>query len=566
MAILEFPVITHHLDKYAVLLDGNSYNLAWAASDASTLYDGFNIFHLQWNTTWMTQIARQALIIDTSDIPADTVINSAKITLNGIADIRYAKSPCYIVIQNGQPNYPHITSVSGDYCKDNYSGNGGQANIVGASGSLDINLTDLSWIQKESITKLFIRFAADISGDNTEYNAQISSTDLILVLDIVPTIPYLSTQSVTWEGSIPTGHGTIEEIGTGGNSTKRGICWNTTGYPTINDHHTEEEGDFGVGAFSERIVLVENTTYYLRAYAYNSYGYGYGNQIILTTTVGAIGLNPTQYDFQPFRLWPVRAYGDGDYRPINRAHNGQLIVAKDLNIALKTDANWLKNAYSKGQADTLTEYINFECEDAFTLTKQSVSAVAFQGINLSMTGALVYDPAAWLGARVVSKGPVLVLQEDNIATLDVVFSNIIIPANATSYLHIGLYDAYPSSLPGEGASSPHGFGIYVRGAEHHINGEVFNGSYALNGYTGFQDFADGAMCKSAKIEVKPGAWAKLFINGVIKGTYTTVANIPTQGALYLYIQAYCQLQSGTTFAASMNILRIGYTQEYEERL
>ena len=93
-------------------------------------------------------------------------------------------------------------------------------------------------------------------------------------------IPTVTTQAVSDIGSTTaTGNGTIVDTG-GENCTKRGVCWNTTGNPTVSDSKSEEEGSFGTGAFDvEMTGLTPNEHYYVRAYAYNSAGYGYGSQV-----------------------------------------------------------------------------------------------------------------------------------------------------------------------------------------------------------------------------------------------------------------------------------------------
>ena len=64
--------------------------------------------------------------------------------------------------------------------------------------------------------------------------------------------------------------------------TERGICLNNTGNPTINDNKVIVGS--GLGDFSKTINgLTKNTKYYLRAYAINSAGTGYGNEDSLTT-------------------------------------------------------------------------------------------------------------------------------------------------------------------------------------------------------------------------------------------------------------------------------------------
>ena len=59
---------------------------------------------------------------------------------------------------------------------------------------------------------------------------------------------------------------------------ERGICWSTTQNPDINDSKTTD--GTGSGTFVSLINgLTANTTYYVRAYATNSEGTGYGNEI-----------------------------------------------------------------------------------------------------------------------------------------------------------------------------------------------------------------------------------------------------------------------------------------------
>jgi hypothetical protein len=68
----------------------------------------------------------------------------------------------------------------------------------------------------------------------------------------------------------------------GGTVTARGVCWNTSPNPTINNSHTTNGS--GTGSFSSYITgLTPGKTYYVRAYATNSAGTGYGTQKTFTT-------------------------------------------------------------------------------------------------------------------------------------------------------------------------------------------------------------------------------------------------------------------------------------------
>ena len=68
----------------------------------------------------------------------------------------------------------------------------------------------------------------------------------------------------------------------GATVTTRGVCWNTTGTPTVSDSHTTD--GTGTGTFTSSLTgLTPNTTYYVRAYATNSVGTAYGETVTFTT-------------------------------------------------------------------------------------------------------------------------------------------------------------------------------------------------------------------------------------------------------------------------------------------
>lgn len=61
----------------------------------------------------------------------------------------------------------------------------------------------------------------------------------------------------------------------GGDITARGVCWSTSGNPTVSDSKTEN--GTGTGSFSSTMTgLKRNTNYYIRAYATTSAGTAYG--------------------------------------------------------------------------------------------------------------------------------------------------------------------------------------------------------------------------------------------------------------------------------------------------
>ncbi len=95
-------------------------------------------------------------------------------------------------------------------------------------------------------------------------------------------LPTISSQTVTvLSSSSAYGGGSISADG-GSVVTQRGVCWNTSPNPTIANNFTVDGS--GLGVYNSTMQpLSPATTYYMRAYATNSNGTSYGNQISFVT-------------------------------------------------------------------------------------------------------------------------------------------------------------------------------------------------------------------------------------------------------------------------------------------
>lgn len=95
--------------------------------------------------------------------------------------------------------------------------------------------------------------------------------------------PTVSTASVTNIGNTTaTGGGNVISNG-GATVTERGICWSTSHNPTISGSHANS--GTGTGEFMVSMTnLTPNTTYYVRAYAINSQGTAYGEEVNFKTS------------------------------------------------------------------------------------------------------------------------------------------------------------------------------------------------------------------------------------------------------------------------------------------
>jgi len=123
-------------------------------------------------------------------------------------------------------------------------------------------------------------------------------------------IPVVSTGSVSFiTETSAQGGGNVTSDG-GATVTKKGICWSTLQNPTISDSFTSDGS--GTGSYSSLITgLTCGTTYFVRAYATNSSGTAYGNQISFTTNQCTYDL-PTVSTLEITDITDVSAQGGGE--------------------------------------------------------------------------------------------------------------------------------------------------------------------------------------------------------------------------------------------------------------
>jgi len=118
-------------------------------------------------------------------------------------------------------------------------------------------------------------FATNNAG--TSYGNEVAFTTIQIA---GPTLTTAEITSVTQTSAVTGGNITDEN---GGSVTQRGVCWSITTNPTINDDKTSD--GIGTGVFMSTLTgLIGNTLYYVRAYATNSAGTQYGEQVSFKTS------------------------------------------------------------------------------------------------------------------------------------------------------------------------------------------------------------------------------------------------------------------------------------------
>jgi uncharacterized protein (TIGR02145 family) len=143
------------------------------------------------------------------------------------------------------------------------------------TGSFASSITGLS-----ASTTYFVRAYATNSAE-TSYSNQISFTTKSISSPVLTTVSVSNITTYTASSG-----GSITSSG-GADITARGVVWGNSQNPTVS-LSTKTSNGTGTGSFTSSITgLSASTTYYVRAYATNSAGTAYGNQVSFTTTAAS---------------------------------------------------------------------------------------------------------------------------------------------------------------------------------------------------------------------------------------------------------------------------------------
>lgn len=228
-------------------------------------------------------------------------------------------------------------------------------------------------------------------------------------------VPLVDTSVVSAiEETTATGNGNITDVGAA-NATKRGFCYNTTGDPTVADSTAEDTGTYTAGTFSKGLTgLSPGTKYYLRAYAYNSEGYGYGDVVeFITKPNPPTGLACTVIDDSQINLAWTKGTGAEKTKIIRKVGSyptsitdgdevyfGTAEAYQDTGLSrvthyyyrawsYKTDApnSGYSDSYSSDDDSTLAEYPTITINDATDILATSFTANA----TISDDGGVLID-------------------------------------------------------------------------------------------------------------------------------------------------------------------------------
>ena len=219
------------------------YVRAYATNSEGTAY-GAEVSFVMPNLPTVTTTAA-------TDVTASTATTGGDVTADGGASVT-DRGVCWSTSPNPTIADSHTSDGSG-------------------TGSFTSNITGLN-----ATTTYYVRAYATNAG-GTSYGSQVSFT----TTDMLPKVTTSAVSNISGTTDITaTCGGNVTDMGLD-DVTARGVCWSTSQNPTISNSHTTDGS--GLGSFTSSITgLTSGETYYVRAYATNSSGTAYGNQVSLT--------------------------------------------------------------------------------------------------------------------------------------------------------------------------------------------------------------------------------------------------------------------------------------------
>ena len=294
-------VTTNTYKTYVFLPTDPYYNLQTlkaVSDDYSTAHNAASGSMIETNQIgqqkWSTQfrIFRSPGIWDTTGIISAGVVSVALCGTHLGALIADFK----IVVQSGQPDFPHVPVVGADYNKNNYGGIGGESEtLVAGRGGYSFNLPlggdFLNWIQN-GLTKLMLRSSKELAASPpTGSDEHILAWPVYLMVECLPpsvsiisfenSTEYTNRYKIT--GNV-TAHGGQALIGTG-------YAYNMSDPDKPSNPSYIANTELGVFERDNIYLQYRGWKYYVFACAYNGQ-YGYSNSIEFWTPVKVYTYSP----------------------------------------------------------------------------------------------------------------------------------------------------------------------------------------------------------------------------------------------------------------------------------
>ena len=308
------------------------------------------------------------------------------------------------------------------------------------------------------------------------YDGTVS--DIFVMKLFFASIPTVSTTAVTGiNATTATGGGTVNSDG-GSAVTSRGVCWSTSLNPAITDTCTVDGS--GTGPFASLFSgLTINTGYHVRAYATNSQGTAYGQDVPFTTsnqytlTVILAGTGDGGVTAAIGNLEGIGQTLTAAYPPNNTIETITSFAASGSTFVGWSGASCVGNSTCKVTMSTdRTVTATFNSNADFTATPVSGS----RPLTVSFTDTSIHNPTSWFwnfgdGFATTVQDPDHTYTTEGIYTVSLTATGTggVSTRTKTNYISVGSCGSQPVNIDGTGLFSTSVQNTYQNDA---ISGDV----------------------------------------------------------------------------------------------
>jgi uncharacterized protein (TIGR02145 family) len=283
------------------------------------------------------------------------------------------------------------------------------------------------------------------------------------IIDSFTTSPGLATVVTTAVSNIVplTAYSGGSVTNNGGSSvTARGICWSTSANPTISNLKTSDST--GIGSFTDSLTdLASQTVYYVRAYATNSSGTAYGNQITFTSS-SANTVTDIDGNVYPYVVLGTQSWMTMNLRT-SHFQNGDAITDGLTNYMWATSTT---GAFTYPNGDSTTNAQFGKLYDAYAVNDSRNACPVgwhiptdaewqtlefYEGMTPADTGTTNSGPRGTIGATLLVGG---------VSGLNLNDAGLLFPGNG-AYYYFDMQGYYYSSTPAYNSSNQY-LGNYFR--------------------------------------------------------------------------------------------------------
>ena len=349
----------------------------------TTINSGDTIITLEVNGTPSVVSSAAINII----IPGSALTNASNVIVATNPNAKYGIAP-YKVIYNGNSQ---TAGISPSDANDYYEGS--SVTVLGNTGSL------------VKTGYVFNGWNTAQNGSGVQYSEgqtlTIGTSNVILYARWIPsglTLPTITTQNANnIDETTATLNGNITALGSS-NPTAHGFCYSTNENPAIHNATCVNRGSASTtGAFLSNISgLISGVTYYVRAYATNTAGTSYGQQVSFTTKEPYYWTGNFNNDWNNVSNWNIAVPTNLDKAIISNVPN-KPVISNGINAEAKSLIVDQYSSVTINQGGKLT--VAEDLLNNGTITIKSTAAGDGSLITNTISGSGTYKVERYLAAN-----------------------------------------------------------------------------------------------------------------------------------------------------------------------